>query len=74
MDRVSIDHRLMGGVPCIRGTRIPVSMVVGRVADGAAEHEILTDYPQLTGEDIRSALRFAAAVVDQREIPLKPAA
>ena len=72
MDRVSADHRVMGGVPCIQGTRIPVSMIVGRIAEGASEAEVLEDYPQLTSADIHAALRYAAAAVDQRELPLQP--
>ena len=72
-DRVSIDHRVMGGVPCVRGTRIPVATVVGMVAEGMSTDEILADFPQLTLDDIREALRYAAAAVDERELPL-PAA
>lgn len=68
--RISIDHRIMGGVPCIRGTRIPVAMLVRMVADGTTPAELLEDYPQLGEEDVREALRFAAARVDERTIPL----
>lgn len=63
----------MGGVPCVRGTRIPVATVVGMVAEGMSTDEILADFPQLTVDDIREALRYAAAAVDERELPL-PAA
>jgi uncharacterized protein (DUF433 family) len=70
IDRVVIDHRIMGGVPCLRGTRIPVSMVIGRLAEGSTHEDILADYPQLSDEDIDAALRFAAATLDQREMPL----
>jgi uncharacterized protein (DUF433 family) len=63
----------MGGVPCIRGTRTPVATVVGMVAEGMTTEEILVDFPQLTLEDIYEALRYAAAAVDERELPL-PAA
>jgi uncharacterized protein (DUF433 family) len=72
-ERISVDHRIMGGVPCVRGTRIPVATVVGMVAEGMASEEILAEFPQLTAEDIRDALRYAAAAVDEREIPLRPA-
>jgi uncharacterized protein (DUF433 family) len=72
-ERISLDHRIMGGVPCIRGTRIPVATVVGMVAEGMTTDEILADFPQLTLEDIHEALRYAAAAVDERELPL-PAA
>ncbi len=47
----------MGGVPCIRGLRIPVGTVVGMVADGMLDEEILDAYPDLETEDIREALR-----------------
>ncbi|MGH3926149.1 MAG: DUF433 domain-containing protein, partial [Pseudonocardiaceae bacterium] len=58
-DRISIDHRVMAGVPCIRGTRIPVATLVGMVAEGISTDEILLDFSHLTGDDIREALRFA---------------
>ena len=64
----------MGGLPCIRGLRIPVATVVGMVAEGIAEAEILRLYPDLVAEDIREALRFAAEAVRERELPLVPAA
>ena len=60
----------MGGVPCIQGTRIPVAMIVRMVADGTPIDTLLEQYPQLTADDIREALRFAAASVDQRSISL----
>jgi uncharacterized protein (DUF433 family) len=60
----------MGGVPCIRDLRIPVATVVGMVADGMSESEILAAYPDLVREDIREALRFAAQAVLERELPL----
>lgn len=72
-ERISVDHRIMGGVPCIRGTRIPVTAVVGMVAEGMATDDIVAAFPQLSPEDVRDALRYAAAAVDEREIPLRPA-
>ncbi len=60
----------MGGVPCIRGFRIPVATVVAMVADGMSEAEILRDLPDLTHEDIREALLYAAEAVRERAIPL----
>lgn len=68
--RISIDHRIMGGVPCIRGTRIPVAMLVRMVANGTPIETLLDEYPQLSEDDIREALQFAAARVDERTIPL----
>lgn len=58
--RIAIKATQMGGVPCMRGLRIPVASVVGMVADGMTEQEILRAYPDLEAEDIREALRFAA--------------
>ena len=61
----------MGGVPCIRGTRIPVTTVVGMLADGVAADQIVADFPQLSTDDVRDALRYAAAAVDERELPVR---
>lgn len=60
----------MGGAPCIRGLRIPVSVVVEMVADGMTFEEVLALHPDLEFEDIREALRFAAEAVRERELPL----
>lgn len=68
--RVTVNARQIGGVPCIRGLRIPVATVVGMVADGMATDEILRAYPDLRPEDIREALQFAAEAVRERELPL----
>jgi uncharacterized protein (DUF433 family) len=68
--RITVNPRQMGGVPCIRGLRIPVATVVGMVADGMSEDEILEMYPDLEREDIREALRYAAEAVSERELPL----
>lgn len=72
--RIKIDHRIMGGLPCINGTRIPVAMLVRMIAAGTAMETILEEYPQLTEDDVREALRFAAANVDQRVRPLDQSA
>ena len=68
--RITVNPAQMGGVPCIRGLRIPVATVVGMVADGMAEGEILKAYPDLTVEDIHEALKYAAEAVRERELPL----
>jgi uncharacterized protein (DUF433 family) len=60
----------MGGVPCIRALRIPVATVVGMVADGMTDEEILASYPDFEPENIREALRYAAEAVRERELPL----
>ena len=69
--RITVDPRQMGGTPCIRGLRIPVSTIVGMVADGVSEPEILKHYPDLQLEDIREALRYASEAVRERELPLR---
>ena len=68
--RITTNPKQMGGVPCIRGLRIPVATVVGMVAEGMTEAEILADYPDLQLEDIHEALRYAAVAVRERELPL----
>jgi len=68
--RITADARQLGGVPCIRGLRIPVATVVAMVADGMTTPEILDAYPDLEDEDVREALRFAADAVRERELPL----
>ena len=69
-DRITVDPEKMGGVHSIRGLRIPVATVVGMVADGMGEEEILKTYPDLEREGVRDALRYAAEAVREREIPL----
>lgn len=73
-NRITVSPRQMGGVPCIRGLRIPVATVVSMVAEGVTEEDILQAYPDLEGEDIREALRYAAESVRERELPLLPTA
>ena len=60
----------MGGVPCIQGLRIPVATVVGLVAQGMTETRIVEEYPDLEVADVRQALAYAAAAVDERQLPL----
>ena len=68
--RITIAPDKMGGVPCIRGLRIPVATVVGMVANGMNEQAILDAYPDLEPDDIREALLYAAEAVKERQIPL----
>lgn len=69
-ERITVDPNQMGGVACIRRLRIPVATVVGMVADGMPEAEILAAYPDLVPEDIREALKYAADAVRERELPI----
>ncbi len=59
-ERITFDPKILGGRASIRGMRIPVSVIVGQVAHGAAEDEILADYPDLEPQDIQQALEYAA--------------
>jgi len=68
--RITVKSDQMGGVPCIRGLRIPVATVVGMVAEGMDQKDILEAYPDLEAEDIQEALHFAAEAVRERELPL----
>jgi len=68
--RITLDPKKMDGVPCVRGLRIPVATIVGMVAEGMSNDEILASYPDLELEDIREALHYAAETVREREIPL----
>jgi len=68
--RITVDPHKMGGVPCIRGLRIPVATVVDLFANGLDREEILRYYPDLEPEDIDEALRFAAEAVREQELPL----
>jgi uncharacterized protein (DUF433 family) len=68
--RITVDPQQMSGVPCIRGLRIPVATVVGMVADGMTQTEILAAYPDLEREDITEALHYAAEAVRERGLPL----
>ena len=68
--RITADSSQMGGVPCIRGLRIPVATLVGMVADGMTEAEILKAYPDLLPADIHEALQYAAEAVRERGLPL----
>lgn len=59
-DRITFDPRIMGGRACIRGMRIPVSVIVSLVAHGAGAPEIIADYPDLEPEDVQQAMQYAA--------------
>jgi uncharacterized protein (DUF433 family) len=68
--RITVRPDHMGGVPCVRGLRIPVATVVGMLADGMSDTEIVDAYPDLEAEDVREAIRYAAEAVRERELPL----
>ncbi len=68
--RISTDPRQCGGVPCIRGLRIPVATVVSMVAEGMTPEEVRAELPNLEIQDVQEALRYAAEAVRERELPL----
>jgi len=70
--RITVNPKQMGGVPCIRGLRIPVSTVVGMIADGMTKAETLQAFPDLEDEDVHEALQYAAEAVRERQLPLVP--
>jgi len=68
--RVTIDPAKMNGVPCVRDLRIPVATIVGMMAEGMTQKEILSAYPDLEEDDIRETLQYAAEALRERELPL----
>jgi len=68
--RITIDAEVMGGMPCIRGMRVPVATVVSMVAEEMTVEEILTALPYLERGDVAEALQYAAEAVRERALPL----
>jgi uncharacterized protein (DUF433 family) len=68
-DRITFELAILGGRACIRGMRIPVSVIVSQVANGATNDEILEGYPDLEMEDIEQALNYAAWLTREQVIP-----
>jgi uncharacterized protein (DUF433 family) len=69
-DRIAIDPAIHSGEPCIKGSRVPLSLIVGSIADGDTPAQIIDAWPQLSDDDIKAALKFAAdAVSDADPIP-----
>ena len=71
LTRITRDPAVMGGKPCIRGMRVTVGTVVGLVAVGRTQEEILREYPHLEAEDISAALSYAAWRAEEVEVPLR---
>jgi uncharacterized protein (DUF433 family) len=67
-DRISIDPHICSGTPCIRGTRIMVTNILGLIAGGYTSDRILETYPELTREDVASALDYASHVIDEDKV------
>jgi len=72
LDRVTFDPTILGGRACIRGMRIPVSVIVSQVAHGASPDEILKDYPDLEPEDLSQAMEYAAWLASEEIHPVSP--
>ncbi len=70
LDRITQDPGVMGGKPCVRGMRVTVGMIVGQIGAGHSIEQILVDYPYLEREDVLQALRYAAWLAEEREVPL----
>ena len=70
LDRITRNPEVMGGKPCVRGMRVTVGTIVGLVASGHSNAEILVAYPYLEEDDIRQALAYAAWRVEEIEVPL----
>lgn len=73
-ERITVDQHMMGGMPCNRGLRIPVATVVAMVADSMTADEVVAELPNLATEDVAEALRYAAAAMRERELPLRHSA
>jgi uncharacterized protein (DUF433 family) len=69
-ERITVDPARMGGLPTIRDTRVTVAMVLGQLAGGRSVGEILADYSYLERADVLAALEYAAALANEREVPV----
>ena len=72
LDRITIDSNIMGGRPCVRGMRFPISRILGMLAAGESQGDILANHPDLQADDIRQSLEYAASLLDDRIVTLQP--
>ena len=70
-NRITINPKIMGGAPCIRNTRIPVSIILKLIAKGDTPEQILTDYPELTEDDIQACLEYAIWSASETSLPVE---
>jgi uncharacterized protein (DUF433 family) len=70
LQRISIDPQVCGGQPCVKGTRIWVSLILDFLADGMSEAELLAEYPQLAHEDVLAAIGYGAEAARVRFVPV----
>lgn len=73
LKRITVNPAVMTGLPCIRGMRIPATTILGLMASGATEKEVLAEYPDLEPEDIKACMAYAAWLTREGEIELQPA-
>lgn len=69
-ERITINPKIMNGVPCIRNLRMPVSTILSMLAEGLDEEKILQEFNELEPEDIKAVLRFASDALQTKEFPL----
>ncbi len=70
-NHITVNQKVMGGTPCVRDTRIPVSIVLKLLAKGETPKQILTNYPDLTEEDIQACLEYASWSVSETSLPVE---
>jgi len=69
LERITFDEKIMGGRACVRGMRVPVTVVLKMLAGGMTREQILSDYPYLEPEDIGQCIEYAAMLADERVLP-----
>jgi uncharacterized protein (DUF433 family) len=69
-DHITVNPLVLHGKACLRGTRVPVAVVLANLADGLSAEEIIQSYPSLTAEHIQAALAYAADLAQERVLPL----
>ncbi|MBI3977300.1 MAG: DUF433 domain-containing protein [Chloroflexi bacterium] len=74
LQRISVDPNICFGKPCIRGTRIWVSLLLDLLANGTSIEEILEEYPQITEADVRAAIAYGAEMSRERYVPIEETA
>lgn len=74
LSRISVDPQVCGGQPCVRGLRIPVSLILKHLATGRSPEEVVEEFPELEIEDVREALRYASWLASGRTIEISSAA
>jgi uncharacterized protein (DUF433 family) len=73
LKRITVNPAVMTGLPCVRGMRISATTILGLLASGATEKEVLADYPDLEPDDIKACMAYAAWLTREREVELQPA-